>query len=126
MKHICHWPGCKKEVPPAMWGCKPHWMKIPKYLRDGIWNTYLPGQEIKKNPSAAYLVAAKKVQDWIVGFEVGDKVRLRPDCGLKLEQEEMKLGKTYKVSEVHVTPRGRYVQIKGLYSSYQNDWLEKI
>lgn len=23
-KHHCHWPGCDKLVPPAMWGCYPH------------------------------------------------------------------------------------------------------
>lgn len=65
MSHTCHWPGCKREVPPKMWGCRPHWFKLPKDLRDLIWATYRPGQEIDKNPSEDYLSAADAVQDWI-------------------------------------------------------------
>lgn len=64
-RHTCHWPGCDKQVPPAMWGCKPHWFKIPKRLRDEIWMTYEIGQEQSMTPSPAYLAAAQAVQDWI-------------------------------------------------------------
>jgi len=64
-KHGCHWPGCPKKVPPAMWGCKPHWFKIPKHLRDWIWRTYEPGQETDGTPSRDYLEAADAVQTWI-------------------------------------------------------------
>lgn len=64
-QHHCHWPGCKTKVPPAMWGCSSHWFKLPKHLRDRIWNTYRPGQEITKTPSEAYLDAAGAVQEWI-------------------------------------------------------------
>lgn len=39
-KHHCQWPGCEKQVPPAMWGCSAHWFKLPKRLRDAIWRTY--------------------------------------------------------------------------------------
>lgn len=63
--HHCHWPGCKKIVPPSMWGCREHWYRLPKTLRDEIWRTYVPGQEITKRPSAAYLAAATSVQLWI-------------------------------------------------------------
>lgn len=62
--HTCHWPTCKKEVPPAMWGCKFHWFKLPFVLRKEIWRTYVPGQEITKDPSAEYLKAADAVQKW--------------------------------------------------------------
>ena len=64
-KHHCHWPGCDKQVPPAMWGCKAHWFKLPADLRAKVWATYRPGQEISKTPSAAYLHVARQVQDWI-------------------------------------------------------------
>jgi hypothetical protein len=64
--HTCHWPGCNVQVPPAMWGCKKHWYKLPKYLRDKIWNAYNPGQEITMTPSREYLDAAKEVENWIV------------------------------------------------------------
>jgi len=65
MSHTCHWPGCSKEVPPAMWGCKPHWFRLPRGLRNRIWATYRPRQEITKTPSAGYIQAAKDVQAWI-------------------------------------------------------------
>lgn len=63
--HTCHWPGCGKAVPPAMWGCKAHWFSLPKPLRDRIWLTYRPGQEISKTPSLKYIEAAQAVQQWI-------------------------------------------------------------
>lgn len=65
MSHHCHWPECTTPVPPKMWGCKTHWYKLPKALRDLIWKTYRPGQEITKTPSRDYIDAANKVQDWI-------------------------------------------------------------
>jgi hypothetical protein len=63
--HHCHWPGCDKQVPPAMWGCKAHWFKLPRALRNKIWATYEPGQEVDMTPSADYLAVAQEVQDWI-------------------------------------------------------------
>ena len=65
--HTCHWPKCKKQVPPARWGCKPHWTSLPKFLRDRIWVAYRPGQEIDMNPSEEYLAVAMDVQLWIEG-----------------------------------------------------------
>jgi len=62
--HKCHFPTCKIEVPPKMWGCKTHWYKLPKRLRDAIWATYVPGQEIRKDPSSEYLAVADEVQQW--------------------------------------------------------------
>lgn len=63
--HHCHWPGCNRTVPAAQWGCYPHWMALPKYLRDKIWAAFRPGQEITKTPSQDYVVVAREVQDWI-------------------------------------------------------------
>ena len=63
--HHCHWSGCGKQVPPAMWGCSQHWFKLPKRLRDLIWSTYRPGQEVNMAPSREYLEAATLVQKWI-------------------------------------------------------------
>lgn len=63
--HGCHWPGCPRQVPPALWGCREHWYRIPKPLRDRIWATYAAGQEIAGTPSAEYLEAADAVQRWI-------------------------------------------------------------
>lgn len=64
-KHGCHWPGCERQVPPAMWGCKPHWFKLPKSLRDRIWLAYAIGQEVDMTPSVEYVEVAMEAQDWI-------------------------------------------------------------
>lgn len=64
-RHLCHWPGCTKQVPPALWGCKVHWYRIPRELRNLIWQTYRPGQETDLKPSSQYIDAAKQVQQWI-------------------------------------------------------------
>jgi hypothetical protein len=63
--HHCHWPGCDKQVPPAMWGCLTHWRRLPKQLRDKIWDSYVPGQEVDMTPSDEYIAVAREVQDWI-------------------------------------------------------------
>lgn len=63
--HTCHWPGCGKQVPPAMWGCSPHWFKLPKAIRDDIWRAYRPGQEKDMKPSETYVQAARRAQEWI-------------------------------------------------------------
>ena len=63
--HTCHWPGCKKQVPPALWGCKTHWYMLPQYLRNKIWKHYQIGQEETLQVSQGYLDVAIEVQEWI-------------------------------------------------------------
>lgn len=72
--HTCHWPGCGTQVPPAMWGCKEHWFRLPKALRDAIWQEYRPGQERDGKPSVRYVATALIVQEWIAG-----RIEIRPD-----------------------------------------------
>lgn len=48
-----------------MWGCKSHWFKLPKSLRDKVWAAYVPGQEDRMDPSDEYLAVAHEVQEWI-------------------------------------------------------------
>lgn len=64
-RHHCHWPGCTKSVPPAMWGCLAHWFRLPKAIRDRIWLHFRPGQEKDWTPSAAYLAVAHEAKEWI-------------------------------------------------------------
>lgn len=64
-QHHCHWPGCERQVPPAKWGCRQHWYSLPMDLRNAIWRAYVPGQERTGKPSAAYVAAARAVQEWI-------------------------------------------------------------
>jgi hypothetical protein len=73
--HTCHWPGCKAQVPPKLWGCAMHWYRLPPHLRARIWKTYRQGQEIDKRPSEEYIEAAKAVQAWILEFQ--EKARER-------------------------------------------------
>lgn len=70
--HVCHWPGCNVQTPPAMWGCRKHWFKLPKRLRDKVWATYRAGQEIDGRPTAEYLAVAREVQAWIAANTGGD------------------------------------------------------
>ncbi len=73
--HTCHWPGCERQVPPAAWGCRAHWMALPKALRDKVWATYRVGQEESLTPSRAYLDVAQEVQDWIAEYEAARAAR---------------------------------------------------
>lgn len=73
MKHTCHWPGCERAVPPAMWGCLEHWFRLPKRLRDAVWAAYVPGQEITKTPSPEYLAVAREVQTYCEAWNFAQK-----------------------------------------------------
>lgn len=63
--HTCYWPGCEENVPPAAWGCRRHWYKLPLGIRNKIWAAYRAGQESSKTPSARYISAAREAQEWI-------------------------------------------------------------
>lgn len=69
--HHCHWPGCARHVPPAMWGCQKHWFRLPRILRARIWRAYRPGQEVSKTPSSDYVTVARDVQAWIAEYQAG-------------------------------------------------------
>jgi hypothetical protein len=66
--HHCHWPGCTAQVPPAVWGCKKHWFKLPRNLREKIWGAYRIGQEVNLTPSREYVKVAIEVQEWIHAY----------------------------------------------------------
>lgn len=73
--HECHWPGCGKQVPPAMWGCRKHWYDLPIDIRNAIWKTYRIGQERDGSPSREYLAAADAAQRWIAANYPGTRQR---------------------------------------------------
>lgn len=80
-RHACHWPGCPVQVPPAMWGCRPHWARLPLNIRDAIWRAFRPGQEITARATVAYVQAAKAAQNWIAkhhGTTPGGTTEARP------------------------------------------------
>lgn len=55
MAHDCHARACRTSVPPRMFMCRRHWFMVPKHLRDAVWAAYVPGQEIRKDPTREYL-----------------------------------------------------------------------
>lgn len=64
--HECYWPDCTELVPPAKWGCRKHWAKLPQPIRHRLWATYREGQDIGLAPiTPEYLAAAQAAQDWI-------------------------------------------------------------
>lgn len=67
--HLCHANDCTERVPPRMLMCKRHWYMVPKPLRDAVWDNYVPGQERRKDPTAAYLSAAQAAIDAVARKE---------------------------------------------------------
>lgn len=57
MGHACHAIGCNVQVPPRMLMCAKHWRMVPRDLQDAVWATYVEGQEIRKDPTDAYMDA---------------------------------------------------------------------
>lgn len=77
--HTCHWPDCHIQVPRAHWGCREHWMALPKAIRDRIWNAYQAGQEDDRElVSEAYIDAASAAQNWIRSYLAASRAP-RPD-----------------------------------------------
>lgn len=58
MAHTCHATACTVVTPPRMFMCIRHWRMVPRDLQAAIWAAYVPGQEIRKDPSLDYLEAA--------------------------------------------------------------------
>lgn len=71
MSHHCHARGCRSEVPPRLLMCPSHWRKVPKPLQRDVWRTYRLGQEVTKDPSAAYLAAADAAIHAVATIEAG-------------------------------------------------------
>ncbi len=62
-KHTCHAKGCKKEVPPRMLMCPTHWRMVPRLIQREVWAAYVPGQEIRKDPTREYLDVMQRAID---------------------------------------------------------------
>jgi len=70
-KHPCHAERCNVEVPPARLMCGRHWFLVPVRLRRAVWREYVPGQEVTKTPTAAYLEAARAAIAAVAAIEAG-------------------------------------------------------
>jgi len=69
--HRCHARRCRIPVPPEYLFCEPHWRKVPKPLRDRVWETYRDGQCDDRNPSAEWVFAADAAIAYIDKLERG-------------------------------------------------------
>lgn len=54
---LCNWPGCRRPIPLAQWGCNTHWYSLPTEIRDQIWQAY--------GKPAAWQEANEAAQAWI-------------------------------------------------------------
>jgi hypothetical protein len=67
--HLCHARGCGRAVPPRMLMCLAHWRLVPRPLQEAVWATYVPGQEVRKDPTGEYLAAARAAVDAVAARE---------------------------------------------------------
>lgn len=58
--HHCHAIGCGMVIPPRLLFCYRHWMMTPYVHRAAVRDAYRFGQEIDKNPSGRWMIAAQK------------------------------------------------------------------
>ena len=52
-----------------MFTCPPHWYMLPKELRDAVSAEYAEGQEIRKDPTEAYLTITRRCINFIAAKE---------------------------------------------------------
>jgi len=69
VSHACHAIGCKVEVPPRMLMCLRHWRMVPPSIQRRVWDAYVPGQEIRKDPTKKYLRVQKMAVDAVAKKE---------------------------------------------------------
>ncbi len=81
MKHFCHYPGCKVEVPPRLWGCAEHWSELPLSLKTALLKSYRKGQEVNKKPSLEYLEAALAIRRFVKtnSIDIPEDTRSEPE-----------------------------------------------
>jgi hypothetical protein len=68
--HVCHAVGCVVEVPPRLLMCARHWRMVPAPLQRAVWAAYVPGQEIRKDPTSAYLRVAADAIAAVLALEL--------------------------------------------------------
>jgi hypothetical protein len=73
MRHTCHWPNCREEVPPQLLMCLRHWQLLPQPIRTAVWAAYRPGQEVDKEPSRVYVAAVRVALDWAHDHDAGGR-----------------------------------------------------
>ena len=70
-EHTCHARGCGVPIPLRMAMCRRHWRMVPKLLQMAVWAWYVPGQEVRKDPTPEYLEALRAAIDVVAEKERG-------------------------------------------------------
>jgi predicted SPOUT superfamily RNA methylase MTH1 len=52
-----------------MFMCKRHWFMLPKAMRDRVWEHYVPGQEVRKDPTEEYLFVTLECVNYVARME---------------------------------------------------------
>jgi hypothetical protein len=55
MSHTCHAADCDRVVPPRLLMCLKHWRMVPGDIQRMVLVHYNRGQEVRKDPTEAYL-----------------------------------------------------------------------
>jgi hypothetical protein len=53
--HRCHAEGCDAIIAPRLLMCGRHWRMVPRAIQREVWREYVPGQEVRKDPTSKYL-----------------------------------------------------------------------
>lgn len=67
--HHCHARKCKRPVAPKFFMCARHWRMIPRKMQNELWAVYVPGQEIRKDPSPEYIAVAMRLVNYVAEKE---------------------------------------------------------
>jgi hypothetical protein len=67
--HLCSAVGCNERILSTRLMCPRHWFMVPASMRKAIWQAYVPGQEITKDPSPSYLMLAREAVNFVAATE---------------------------------------------------------
>lgn len=70
--HRCHARGCRRAVEPKFLMCPAHWRRVPKRIQAQIWKHYVPGQELRKDPTPEYLAVMQSAINAVAAYERRD------------------------------------------------------
>jgi hypothetical protein len=69
VKHVCHVPGCMTPVKPDKLMCRADWALVPDLMRQAVYATYRPGQEVTKSPSREYVRVALEACRYVAALK---------------------------------------------------------
>lgn len=98
-QHLCHAVACPTPVPEEKLMCPLHWAIVPKRLQKQIWATYVSGQETRKTPSKAYLIASGEAISLVARKEDRCATCSDPDCEHSPIEKDWSFGARIKQRE---------------------------